>query len=890
MKKRWIVLALTVLFLWAVVSRFTELEQLKNTLAQGKWELVLAAMAVQVVYYIAFTWTYQSAFDTVGVSARIRDLLPVTLGSLFVNVVVPVGGAGGAALFAEDLSRRGKPAARSAAGVLLQLISDFTAFTLILIPGMIYLFIEHDLKIYEISGAVILLLLTFGLSSILLVGIWKPDWLRRLFGWSHRTANWIFGRLNRSLSLADDWAQKNAEEFSQASAAVASHPSRLMRTVGIAFLAHLVDISCLFILFLAFNQPIGLGALVAGYAVGILFWIVSITPQGIGVVEGVMALTFTSLGIPGAVATTVVLAFRGLTFWLPMTLGFFAVQRLHTVGADRHTLTEKWGVRFAAILVALMGIVNILSAVTPSLTNRLTLLENFLPLEVRHGGHLTAALAGFALLILAGNLGRRKLVAWMLTLLVLGISMVSHLVKGLDYEEALLAGGLMVMLWLMRNHFHARSDHPSIRQGLRVLAGASLFTMAYGVAGFFLLDRHYSVNFGLWDAFWQTVVMFTEFYDPGLVPVTHFGSFFADSIYFVGAATIGYAVVMLLRPVFVREPTTNEERQKARTIVERYGRSSLARFLLLDDKRYFFSPGGSVIGYALAGRAAVALGDPVGPDDDLLPSIEAFTSLCKRNDWLPVFYQTQPRTLDAYKSAGFDALSIGNEGVVNLDTFTLEGKEGKALRSPINKLKNAGYKFIVHEPPIPDELLEELRAISDEWLTMMHGSEKRFSLGWFDDEYIRTSPIGAVYAPEGWISAFVNFVPEYQLSEATVDLMRRRPEIENGTMEFLFVSLFQWAKVQGYHGFNLGLSSLSGVGEQPTDQTIEKVMHFVYEHVNQFYNFKGLHSFKEKFHPEWSPRYLVYRGTANLAQSWLAVMQASAGDDNFVMSYLKIKR
>jgi len=890
MKKRWVLIVLTVLFLWVALSRFTELEQLKNTLAQGKWELVLAAMVVQAVYYWVFTWSYQSAFDTVGVSTRTRDLLPVTLGSLFVNVVVPVGGAGGAALFAEDLARRGQPAARSAAGVLLQLIADFAAFALILIPGMIYLFIEHDLKLYEITGAVILLLLTLGLSSILLMGIWKPDWLHRLFDWSHQTANWVFGRLNRSLSLADDWAQKNAEEFNQASAAVAAHPSRLVRTVGIAFLAHLVDISSLYILFRAFNQPIGLGILVAGYAVGILFWIVSITPQGIGVVEGVMALVFTSLGISGAVATTVVLTFRGLTFWLPMILGFFAVQRLQTIGANQRTLAETWGVRFAAILVALMGIVNILSAVTPSLSDRLTILENFMPLEVRHGGHLTAALAGFALLILAGHLSRRKLVAWLLTLTVLGISMVSHLVKGLDYEEALLAGGLIIMLWQMRDHFHARSDRPSIRQGLRVLAQASVFTLAYGVIGFFLLDRHYSVNFGLWDALRQTVVMFTQFYDPGLIAVTRFGTFFADSIYIVGAVAIGYAGLMLLRPVFIREATTDDERRRAQTIVEKYGRSSLARFLLFADKRYFFSQGDSVIGYALGGRTAVALGDPIGPDEDLIPTIEAFTTLCQRNDWMPVFYQTQPRTLDAYRSAGFDALSIGNEGVVNLETFTLEGKEGKPLRAPINKLKNAGYKFIVHEPPISDDLLEELRAISDEWLTMMHGTEKKFSLGWFDDEYVRASPIGAVYAPEGWISAFVNFVPAHQLNEITVDLMRRRTEIENGTMEFLFVSLFQWAKAKGYHGFNLGLSSLSGVGEQSTDPAIERVMHFIYEHVNQFYNFKGLHSFKEKFHPEWSPRYLIYRGTANLAQVWLAVMQASSGDDNFVTGYFKKKK
>ena len=474
MKRRWIVLVLTVLFIWLVVSRLTELEQLKSTLANGQWGWIFAALLSQILYYAVFTASYQSAFYTVDISTRIRDLIPVTLGSLFINVVVPAGGAGGAALFTEDLARRGKPAARAASGVLLQLIADFSAFTLLLIPGLIYLFIQHDLKTYEIVAAIILLLVTIGLSSVLMIGVWKPAWLRRLFVWSQRTASWIFGQLNRSLSLADDWAQKNAEEFNQASAAVASHPFRLMRTVGVALLAHLVDITSLYILFRAFNQPIGIGVLVAGYAVGILFWIVSITPQGIGVVEGVMTLTFTSLGIPAAVATTVVLAFRGLTFWLPMLLGFFVVQRLHTFNPNQRSLTETWGVRFAAILVALMGVINVLSAVTPSLSDRIKLIETYSPLEVRHGGHLTAALAGFALLMLSFSLARRKRVAWLLALGTLGISALSHLVKGLDYEEALLAGGMMIMLWLMRAHFHADSDRPSIRQGLWTLVGATL--------------------------------------------------------------------------------------------------------------------------------------------------------------------------------------------------------------------------------------------------------------------------------------------------------------------------------------------------------------------------------------------------------------------------------
>ncbi len=508
-------------------------------------------------------------------------------------------------------------------------------------------------------------------------------------------------------------------------------------------------------------------------------------------------------------------------------------------------------------------------------------------MEVQRGGHLTAALAGFGLIALARSLDRRKRVAWILTELLLGLSILSHMIKGLDYEESILAGILMIVLWRMRDEFHARSDPPSMQQGLRLLLGAFVFTLAYGVSGFFLLDRHYNVNFGFWAALRQTLVMFTEFYDPGLVPVTRFGRFFADSIYIVGAATFTYAGLMLLRPIFVRHPATEEERLQARKIVEQYGHSSLARFLLFDDKHYFFTPGGSVIGYALSGRTAVSLGDPVGPEGDLLPAIQAFSVLCEHNDWQPVFYQTLPNTLKHYETAGFDTLCIGHEGIVNLDTFTLDGKAGKALRTPLNKLTKAGYKFILHEPPHSDDLLHEIRTISDEWLARMRGSEKRFSLGWFEDSYIRSSPIAVVYAPEGLISAFANIVTEYQASEVTIDLMRHRHPLENGTMEYLFVNQFLWARAKGCHSFNLGLSALSGVGEQADDPAIERVMHFIYENVNQFYNFKGLHAFKEKFNPEWSPRYLIYRGTSNLAPAWLAVTQANAGSSNFIYEYIR---
>jgi phosphatidylglycerol lysyltransferase len=476
-----------------------------------------------------------------------------------------------------------------------------------------------------------------------------------------------------------------------------------------------------------------------------------------------------------------------------------------------------------------------------------------------------------------------------LALVVLAISIASHLIEGLNYEQSLLA--IVLALWLLslREHFQARSDPPSVRQGLYTLSAAVLFTLVYGVTGFYLLDSHYSVNFSFWAAVRQTIMMFSQFSDPGLYPVTGFGRYFAASIYIIGAATLFFALFMLIRPVIIRRPATKEEREHARQIVEDYGCSSLARFTLLDDKSYFFSSGGSVVAYAQKGRVAVVLGDPIGPAEDVRSVLSEFKEYCAQNDWQPAFYQVRPDNLDQYRKAGFDVLCIGQEGMVDLQNFTLEGKPAKDLRYTYNRFTRFGYQAQIHEPPLPDSLLAELRSISDEWLKMMHGSEKRFSLGWFEQDYVRNSLVMTIHTPEGPISAFANINSEYQKNELAVDLMRRRQDAESGTMDYLFVSLFLWAKSKGYETFNLGLSGLSGVGETPGDPAVERALHYIYEHINQFYNFKGLHEFKEKFHPIWSPRYLIYPGPDSLLPVTVALIEADAGE-NPIPAYIKRSR
>ncbi len=885
MKRRLIFWILIIAFVWLVVTRFSDIRNLTGILVRGNPLWILAAIASQVMYYVVFSSLWRSSLDVVEVRVPLKEAIQIVLAAVFVNTVAPSGGVAGAALFADDVSKRGYSLARTSAGIMLVPVIDFTAFGVTLIIGLVYLFRQHALQVYQVVGSAILLAVTLGFSSVLLMGLWRPEALHRLMARFQSAANRVshfafrlVKKDNNGQLLADGWAEKHATEFVDAAAAIKRHPRRLWRTIAIGIACHLVDLVTITLLFLAYNQPFSFGQLVAGYGVGILFWIVSITPMGIGVVEGVMALTWTSLGIRADIATVVALAFRGLTFWLPLLIGFFLLQRLRSFRSTERVRSNVWTVRIVAILTGLMGIVNVISGATPALRNRILLLEQILPLEVRTGSHLTSVLAGFALLLLAGNLWRRKRLAWLITVIVLVVSVVTHLLKGLDYEESILAAGLTVWLLVLRDHFHARSDPPSIQQGFRVLALASGFTLAYGVIGFYFLERHFSQRFGLLAAVRQTVIMFTQFYDPGLVPITPFGRYFASSIYIVGAVTIGYALLMLVRPVLVRWPATPAEQARAHSIVEKYGKSSIARFTLFNDKSYFFSEGGSVIAYVVKGGIAVALGDPIGPPEDICPALLAFKNFCMDNDWQPAFYQTLPDHLEDYRQVNFQTICIGHEGIVDLTTFSLEGHANKDLRYAYNRMLKTGFTIDTYQPPLDQNLVNELREISDEWLTHVHGTEKRFSVGWFDDDYIRNSVVLAVRSPQGYHTAFANVLPEYRRNESSVDMMRHRPDGDYGTMDFLFVSLILWAKNQGYLTFNLGLSALSGVGNSANDAVILKALKYIYEHINQFYNFKGLHHFKEKFHPIWSPRYLVFPGNAVLPLVVLAMIQADSGE------------
>ena len=321
---------LLVAFAWLVGSHIHEMERLARGIVRGSWQLILIAALLQAAYYLLYSLLYQTTFAIVELNKDAWELLPIILSSLFINVVAPLGGMAGFALFADDASLSGKSPARATAGILLVNLVVFVAFLIILIAGLAYLFLAKHLQQWQVAAAIILLLSTVCLAFLLLLARWKPRLLEMLLLSVQKVVGWFASCIKCQSPLGGNWAEKNIAEFASAARNIGAKPWILGLSLLVAFIANLTSMLSLYVIFLAFHNPISFPVLVAGYSMAILFTIISPTPQGIGFVEGIMPLVFRSFKVRYRTALWASLTFRGLTFWIPLIIGFFLFRYLRT--------------------------------------------------------------------------------------------------------------------------------------------------------------------------------------------------------------------------------------------------------------------------------------------------------------------------------------------------------------------------------------------------------------------------------------------------------------------------------------------------------------------------------------------------------------------------------
>jgi phosphatidylglycerol lysyltransferase len=600
----------------------------------------------------------------------------------------------------------------------------------------------------------------------------------------------------------------------------------------------------------------------------------STVPGGLGVFEGAMVLLLAPF-LPATALLGPLLAFRGIYYLTPLAAAAAALGvheaflRREAVGRAARlvrTAAEPLS-RVVPQVLALgalaAGAVLLLSGATPADAARMGWLRRFVPLPVVEVSHLLGSVSGAALLVVARALHRRVDAAYFLAVVLLVLGAAASLLKGLDYEEALLLGVLLGALLPCRRRFYRRAALTAEILTPRWAAAVGLVFFASVWVGL-VAHRHVEYSHELW---WR-------FATAGDAPR------FLRASLAAGALLIVLAGARLLSPARVPGPRPGpRELELAAAVAGRSARTD-GYLALLGDKSLLFSAAeDAFVMYGVWGRSWIAMGDPVGPAARTEELLWAFRELADRHDGRCVFYEVGREHLPLYLDLGLAPLKLGEQARVPLESFSLEGSARKGLRAARNRVEREGCTFEVVPAEAVPGLMPDLRAVSDAWLAHKGGREKGFSLGFFREGYLVRFPCALVrQGPR--LTAFANLWPGGGGEELSVDLMRFMPDAPHGTMDYLFAELLLWGRTRGYRWFNLGMAPFSALPDRALAPVWARLGTFLFRHGEHFYNFQGLRAYKEKFDPVWEPRYLAAPGGLALPRILLDVAALIRGPAN----------
>ncbi|HZM95235.1 MAG TPA: bifunctional lysylphosphatidylglycerol flippase/synthetase MprF [Vicinamibacterales bacterium] len=582
-----------------------------------------------------------------------------------------------------------------------------------------------------------------------------------------------------------------------------------------------------------------------------LLGMVSHVPGGIGVFEGLVVFALSPfLTAPQLVPALVV--YRAVYYVVPLTVALVGLvidevllRRAHAIrlAASIGRITERLTPQMLATFTFVAGVMLLFSGATPGEAERLHWLDRVLPLGVIEASHVTGSVAGAALLLLSQGLSRRLDAAYYLTIVTVTAGVVASLLKGFDYEEALLLVALVVILLMARPAFNRKAAFFATRFSTAWIAAVAAALVASVWLGLFAF-KHVEYSQDLW---WQ-------FELEGNASRFLRGSVGAASVVllFALARLIGHA------PHEVEPPSEDDLETAGRVIAAQD--STFPYLVYLEDKALIFDERREAfIMYGVQGRTWVALGDPVGPPERVPELIRLFIARCDDYGGTPVFYEVGTKYLHHYADFGLTFVKVGEEARVDLRRFTLDGPRGARFRQLVRRLEKDGGIFRVLPTDEVRRRMEELRAVSDDWLRSRSVAEKGFSLGCFDPQYVARFPAAIVECGRR-IQAFATLWPGLLGQEVSADLMRHHHDAPRSVMEALFTHLMIWGREEGYRWFVIGMAPMSGFEQSPVAPLWSRAGRLLYEHGTPLYNFQGLRAFKSKFDPVWESRYLVYPG------------------------------
>lgn len=561
-----------------------------------------------------------------------------------------------------------------------------------------------------------------------------------------------------------------------------------------------------------------------------------------------------------------------------------------------------------ALAVAAQGVIDLASALLSHPPERLLALRHLVPTTVIDSSRTFTLLAGALLLVTAWGLRRGKRRAYVAALFLAALSVPFNLLKAIDVEEATVASALMFLLGVNAEAFRVKSREMTWRAIRLPFVAGALGLMLYAVLGCWIVEAKFGNGASLARAAGEAVYRIFGVGSPILAlrdPLPPHTAWiirwFLRSLPLLGFTVLFAAAVAALRPVLHRQ-RHRAERERVAPIVAQYGEASVSAFALAAGTDYFFSRSGrAVIAYRFESDTLLAIGDPIGPADELLPLLRDFARFAEERDWTFAFFQSLPKHQDLYRSLGWRAIHIGEDPVIRPDAFSLEGSAMGDVRRASAKLHAAGLVAAHFRPasnrfdPAHDRdgFAHQLGAISAEWLRAHPGGEKGFCMGRFDLNHLADSWLVVAWNPSiRRVEAFLTWVAVPARRGWALDLMRRRHDAPAGIMEFLIAASVEEARRAGDEVLSLSLSALSradtgGAAEPEESAAVARGRAILAKHLSRFYSFEGLFKWKAKFQPAFEPRYLIFSHPLSLPRVALALARAQSPGG--LRSYLRRK-
>lgn len=586
------------------------------------------------------------------------------------------------------------------------------------------------------------------------------------------------------------------------------------------------------------------------YVSAIIVAIISMVPGGVGTFDLTLIVGLHKFNVPSEKVILLIILYRISYYIVPLLIGIFLyISDLYIkVNNNTRNLISRINSKVAHYILIIMLLISGLSLIfgydiyiDKYFPNK----ETIFNINIVEFSTNISIILGFMLIVLATVIYTEVKIIYHILIGILSLlTLVCFSNKYSSFEYIYLSIS-WVLIILSKKRFYKKGFIYTVKNLIRSIVFILLAFIGSLISNYSTIK--YYINLDITDVDYIPIEIIKTFYDPII-----------RSIFIGVTISILLIIFIFTRNKHNKFPKGYLNKEQVHNIISKYGGSNVAHYIFLNDKYVYVNNKEDVVfQYEISSDKIIVLGEPIGNKISFFEAIEEFLDLTDLYGYKVAFTGIGDEIMPILRDLGYEFMKIGRDAIVELSEFSLAGNRNKSNRQAINRINKAGYKFEIINPPYTEEIFNELKEISDEWLNGK--KEKGFCVGFLDKDYINMDKLAIVKDSDDNIKGFATIMPMYDNKTLSVDLMRFKKIKLNGLMDYMFANIFEYCKENGYIYFNLGLVPLDEVGNNKHAFFIEKVAYQIFFHGNYFYSFSGLKKFKDKYANGWENRYIAYK-------------------------------